>query len=343
MSEKKFINSINYFRGITILLIVMGHMYGLAGFDVKGSTFNKMFANFVTGGTSLFVFISGFMFHYIFYKKFEYKTFMKKKFQNVILPYFIMTTFIIYFRIFLDEKHLEMGESPLNAVLNYYYKGSAMSSYWYIPFVLLLFAISPIYLKFIKLENKKQIILIIIGFIMSGFIHRNNMSPIQSLIYFSPVYMLGIWYSMNWNVINEKMAKKEWIFLIGVIFFTYWQTFIDGHIGTYSKPFFEYRGIDFAFYQKICLIFTMMIFFYRFEERKIKSLKIIADYSFAIFFIHGYFSYFGYKIKDQFAIDSNYGVGMLILTTLLATIFSMVIAYFVKKIFKKHSRKLIGA
>ena len=343
MGKKKVINSINYFRGVTIILIVMGHMYGVAGFDVNENIFNRFFSNFITGGTSLFVFISGFMFHYVFYKKFDYKVFMEKKFQNVISPYLVMATPIILLRVFLDKIYLNTGDSSTEAIFTYYYKGSAMSSYWYIPFVLLLFLVSPIYLKFIKLENKKQIIVIAIGFVVSGFIHRNNMSPIQSLVYFSPIYMLGIWYSMNWDLINKKLMKKEWIFLLGVLFFTYWQTIIDGHIGTYSKPFFEYRGIDFAFYQKVCLIFAMMIFFCRFENKKIKSLKIIADYSFAIFFIHGYFSYFGYKIKDKLAITTTNGVGMLILATLGAIAFSMIITYFVKRILKKQSRKFIGA
>ena len=340
---RKFINSINYFRGITIFIIVMGHMYGVSGFNVEANPLNKIFANIVTGGTSLFVFISGFMFHYVFYKKFNYKIFLKKKFENVVLPYLIMTTPIIFLRIFLDNKHIEMGVNKGEAIFWMYIRGMGMSSYWYIPFAVLLFIASPIYLKFIKLENKKQIIIMISMGILSGFIHRNNMNPLHSLVYFSPVYMLGIWYSINYNAINKRLKGKEIELTIGVLFFTYYQTFIDLHMGTYSKPFFEYRGIDMAFYQKIFLIFLFMTFFYRFEEKELKLYRLMAKYSFAIFFVHGYFSYFGYKIKDMYGLDGEYGILMLLFITTVVCLLSIGVAVIIKKFFGKNSRKIIGA
>ena len=56
---------------------------------------NRAFDALVQGDTAFFVFISGFLFYKIFYKRgFEYKTFLKGKFFKVFLPWFIITTLL---------------------------------------------------------------------------------------------------------------------------------------------------------------------------------------------------------------------------------------------------------
>lgn len=60
-----FVEYINGFRGIAILLIVTGHYLPLVKIDGT-SKINIFFINIVQGGTALFVFISGFLFHTCF-------------------------------------------------------------------------------------------------------------------------------------------------------------------------------------------------------------------------------------------------------------------------------------
>ena len=85
IKKKPMLNYINVFRGIAIILILMAHtmQFGEAGSIEKYISF-EIFA----GGTALFVFIAGYLFQYLSYK-FEYKNYLKKKWQNVIIPYFI--------------------------------------------------------------------------------------------------------------------------------------------------------------------------------------------------------------------------------------------------------------
>jgi peptidoglycan/LPS O-acetylase OafA/YrhL len=59
------LNSFNHFRAIAITFIVAGHCFGLTGMAIT-SMMEKTIANLLLGGTSLFVFISGFLFHHIF-------------------------------------------------------------------------------------------------------------------------------------------------------------------------------------------------------------------------------------------------------------------------------------
>jgi len=48
-------------------------------------------------GTALFVFISGFLFHHIFYSRFNYRAFISRKIKDVLVPYLVLSTpYVIY-------------------------------------------------------------------------------------------------------------------------------------------------------------------------------------------------------------------------------------------------------
>jgi len=91
-----YINSINYFRGIAIIIIVAGHCLTLSNFSYN-SFFGITILNLTQGGTSLFVFISGFLFHHIFYQYFDFKKFMLKKIKYVLSPYIFLSSLVIIF------------------------------------------------------------------------------------------------------------------------------------------------------------------------------------------------------------------------------------------------------
>ena len=84
-----FLNSFNHYRAVAIVFIVAGHSYDLAGVVVD--TFIERFvANFLQGGAALFVFISGFLFYHIFYKRYTFRGFIKGKLINLLIPYSIL-------------------------------------------------------------------------------------------------------------------------------------------------------------------------------------------------------------------------------------------------------------
>ena len=91
-----YLNSLNYFRGISIIFIVFGHCLYLVDYNYN-SILGYTIQNLTQGGTSFFVFISGFLFHHIFYKKFELKRFMIKKTKYVLVPYLILSSIPIVF------------------------------------------------------------------------------------------------------------------------------------------------------------------------------------------------------------------------------------------------------
>ena len=342
------LRSFEYFRAVTIVIIVIGHSYDVAGWRLE--TFaDRFLANLISGGTSLFVFISGFLFHHVFYPRFHYRTFMIKKFKNVYLPYLILSVLPVCLALYTRIPYEEFYFGPENtifdqiirpALLHYWYGGVMV--YWYIPFIMAMFLISPVVIAFIHLKTKPRILLVALLTVLSLFMHRpvNNWSVLQSVIYFSPVYMFGILCSMERDWIYKKFNGKDgWLFL-AVLFLALLQAIVMQTSGNLQKPPFEFNGVDISLLQKMALCVFFMVFLHRFEDFDSRLLKQLAASSFSIYFLHGWFIFGLWAIRDFYI-----GIGGL---HLLLPISAMVIwlsyatALRVRKRFPERSRMLIG-
>lgn len=352
-----YIKSINHFRGIAILFIVFGHCLNSADFKYDSVLGNTIF-NLTMGGTSFFVFISGFLFHHIFHKNFIYKKFMVTKIKYVLLPYLILSSLpIIYLlvRVCIAGILSSSTFSPLLEdllsfpVLAHYLigVGRIYTGYWYIPFIMVVFAISPIFMRFIKLSLQNQILTTIFLLICSVFMHRgpfqNATSVFQSTLFFTPVYLLGIISSEKKDIIYSKLTGKEFYILIIIILLAGIQV-CSGKLGSYFKDPFTFEGIDLMVIQKIIFCLFFMVFLNRFENYKFKLLEIIANNSFGVYFIHGIVLYVLAVIKSKsgFSFPPDLFV-IYLLVSLFVFFISLAATLFIKRIFPKYSRYLIGS
>ena len=86
-----FLTSFACYRGSAIVLIITGDCYGLSGQTFAPYT-ERVLANILTAGTVLFVFISGFLFHQVFYPWFDFRWFLTKKQRSKATPYLLWST-----------------------------------------------------------------------------------------------------------------------------------------------------------------------------------------------------------------------------------------------------------
>ncbi|WP_294094675.1 acyltransferase [uncultured Cetobacterium sp.] len=349
-----FLSFINYFRGFAILLIVIGHLFGTVkvfNYDnpYMNTIFTKSIFSLVSGGTSLFVFISGFLFHHVFYSRgFNFKKFLINKLKNVLCPYLILMTPVVVYQLLYVPRYQKLHTTTLEFFKYLFlslYSGTMLLSTWYIPFAFLLFLSSPIFIKFIEMKKYHKTIMfvmLLLGSIVHRPAHDFTVNVFQALIYFSPVYCLGIYISMEKDSFFEKFENKSYIFgliTLGILAFQiYTGKFINSH-----KSILIYKGIDVVIFQKFFMCLYLVLFFNKYEKyfNKVckKIFETLAEYSFPIFFLHNYIIQFLYPAIG-FEKESGY-IG-LILLTILTLFLSIVFAYIVKKIFKKNSRYLIG-
>ncbi len=345
--------SFDYFRGVAIIFIVAGHSFGAWTVDTFSE---KVIANIVYSGTALFVFISGFFFHHIFYKDFEMKDFMSKKAKNVLVPYLILSTLgFIYFALsdepfpFLDRMMTTDGSSWMDYAhlyVSYLWTGRIMYAYWYIPFIMIIFLISPLFIAYIRLSLAPRIIIMLILLLLSAFfVHRPilSMSPIHSVIYYIPIYLIGINCSINRKQFESFIKGKTLIFGFIVIVLAILQSLYFDSRGAPSKAdIFSYGGIDINIFQKIALCFFFLSLLLHFEDKKIPGLKLLASYSFAIYFLHTWILHITdqYRPYAMFPNVPEFLVWFGVIT--FAVVASLIIAYLIKAVLKHNSRYLIG-
>lgn len=344
----------DYYRGIAILFIVTGHSYGPWEINSFGE---RVLVNLISGGTALFVFISGFFFHHVYYKNFHLKEFLAKKTKNVFIPYLILSLIGIAYYLsslsplpYAGELGIDKIESWLQyieMVKIYLWTGRIATAYWYIPFILIIFTISPLFIRYIKLSTEYRVYIFLVLLIVAMFIHRpnGNLSPLHSVIYFMPIYMLGIICSIHRGSVVELIKGKSIKIGLIVLFLSVLQAlFFEVNGNFHKKEIFSYGGIDIIIVQKIFMCLFLLSILQKYENSNIPALKLLASSSFAIFFIHTWillmFSKSGLLSFLEFL--PGKGMGIFIITVPLVLISSLLVAYIIKLGLKKNSRYVIG-
>ncbi|MDD2467016.1 MAG: acyltransferase [Desulfobulbus sp.] len=344
-----FLKSFEYYRGIAIVLIVIGHCYGLSGWHFSSFP-ERVLANIITGGTSLFVFISGFLFHQVFYPRFKYSRFMSKKLQRVFVPYLFWSALALTLTFSTGiplPAHfvgpgLSFWDQWLQPIFLSLITGGHFLAYWYIPFIMTMFLLSPIFISFIKLERRTQVIVTLGMLLCSALAQRpvNNILVLQSVLFFSPVYLFGILCSIDKDWIYEHFDNKIWLLALGVLALSMIQSSYYPGAGSYHKPLFLLHAFDINIIQKLLLCLLGMVLLHRYEKSENNVLSALAASSFAIFFIHGWVVKGLFQIKSWFPFTG--GLWLLPVITALVIIGSYALAILIKKLFPKQSSLLIG-
>ena len=301
-------------------------------------------------GTTLFVFISGFLFHHVFFKKYNYLEFVKNKARNVLLPYIVLGLLpVILYTLkrttLWDGYFSPMGTDFFNTYIipfaKYYFTGAFLNAYWYIPFAMCMFLMSPLHVAFIKLKLKTQLSFVITFFTIAIFIHRPiyNLSQLQSVIYFLPIYLIGILSSIHREKIYSLFKNREYILLALWIGLVLIQS-LPGDVGSYHKEPFLMNGFDYMLIQKTVLCFFLMTWLSRFESVKNKWINTLAATSFPIFFIHPFVLWFITHFDLSFMNKNSWLLFFLFISFLILT--CIFIAKSVKYFIPKYSRALVG-
>lgn len=337
----------DYLRALAIILIVLGHsVYN----SEKG--FPLLLENLLRGGTAVFVFISGFFLHAVFAKRFDWQPFMIKKAQNVLIPFLWVSLFGLACKvliwIFKDGKTVEQLPELIYHTVKHFY---VLYPHWYIPFIFVVFALSPVYLAYLKLPWQSQVRLLIAFSVLAMFVHRpHGNSVIQSVVYYTPYYLLGMLYSQYREQFLRHQTTVFVVSCVLIVLTLITQTYIWPWVGNSHKPFFAYRGIDQQFIQKVGLCFVMLAFCqWLAEHYTLKWLKWIGAISFAIFFIHPLFTMlisvvimpvFGWVKTPS---SATYSLLISLMSFVVMMVGSIAVTWWVQKALPKHSRALIGA
>ncbi|WP_345008964.1 acyltransferase [Pseudaeromonas paramecii] len=292
-----FILSMHSLRAIAMLLIVAGHCFPFSFLYRDNDLWGQLVFNVISNGSSLFVLISGFFFHHVFYARFDYGRFLKKKIKNVVCPYlFLSVIVVLLFRLgqpdprlggFFEPQGTGIIDLYLIPFIKYLIFGGATTAYWYIPFIFLMFCLSPLHKKYADLGLVSSLVILLLSFLLSMLVHRPqyNLNVFQSLIYYQSFYLAGILFSKYYQPVSQWIVRNLHflilVFLLCNFAMAYVYPVANLQDGTVPYTILE-RYVPF----KLLEFFVLYGLFERFAFLNVKPLSWFADMSFAVYFIH---------------------------------------------------------
>lgn len=296
--KTKILNYINVFRGLAILLIIMGHTMQ---FGTAGSIPNLINCEMICGGTALFIFISGFLFQHLAYK-FEYKNYLSKKWTNVVMPYLITAIPGLLFCIFcpIAYKNAFYGLSLYIQIPALLTIGRVHNiPTWFIPMIVIFFIFSAF---FLFLEKKNILYKLLPVLFLLTLILPRGVAEYEStlglsymakyivyvkyilcnFVHFLSLYVFGMYCSANKSIIDKFYDKKLWLWIAMLL---------TAGLDIFAMYKFQYSNYTTS---KIFLTMLAMGYLKHYDEfilshkKTNKTLDFIAKYSFGLFFVHWY-------------------------------------------------------
>ncbi|UYQ95237.1 acyltransferase [Chitinophaga horti] len=337
--KKEFLNYIHYFRGIAIFYVVAAHI--LVDWP-EGSTMRYVLDAFFQNSTILFLFIAGYLFQHLS-GKFEYKDYLIKKFQNVHVPYLVLSAPLIIYRVvqqdipgFTLEDHPDFGTWPAwKQVAEYLLHGGHLQPYWFIPMITLMYLLAPVLLYIDR--NPKLYWVLVPLFALSFIIKRPPLSyTFTMLAHFTSVYVFGMFMS-HFKKEYLEFAKKYYIPITVV------SLALTVMLCTPYPLFTKYYS-ELNFVQKLSLTGLFIYWLWRWDAKMPKPLlNLLANLSFGLFFVH-YFFVLAMRGGYIFLFGREWPGNILSWTINFAITFTLSVLFLmaVKKVTGKNSKYFVG-
>jgi hypothetical protein len=332
--------SFHYFRAFAILNIVILHLWVLPSngsilvhhqIVIKELLFHS--------STLYFIFISGFLVMHL-KERITTKGYFISKLKNVILPYILISFGLIFVYGFFGSKTETLDYNFIKKSFLDILYGKVNFHFWYIPFISLVFLMTP----FIIRLDKKILLFIAPLILLLPLLGTRSGTEITlgQYLYFFPIYITGMIVRLKLEKVQEFV--KHYFFII-----------LAGFITTFLVLFFLLKNYDFnnsypSYYEGLYYLNRLLvIFIYIKISNSITSNRYpiigkIADYSFALYFIHGAIGIFLQPFFFSFldGLDEVFWIPVSLILTLCIILLCICIIKITKLMLGKNSKFLIG-
>lgn len=352
-SQRPFLGYVHSFRGFAIINVVMIHCLGLslsAANHFVPDPRNPLFIITETlfhGSTIYFALISGLLFSSILRGR-GYARFYRAKALNVVMPYLVFTALFTMicppgpeglFVIRADWQNYAPD------VFSNFMLGQAQFTYWYIPVLLFLFALTPA-LRFITSDKRLGYtapVLILAAPLM--FSRTAMVLSFTTLVYFTGAYTAGVFLGQD---IEQKLSwiSDRYRFLLAFVILSsavivYLQWYEIEYIGPISM-------LESLYYiQKLALSAVILVWLRGMADDQPRWLSSLANGAFSIYFLHMIFILLALGFVYPLLFATGYyqlniiagAFGMLLITLSLSSGF----IFASRIVFGKYSRMMVGS
>ncbi|UTW56304.1 acyltransferase [Kordiimonas sp. SCSIO 12610] len=337
-----FLDNVHRFRGIAIFCIVAAH--SLHNFNwPEGSLILTMIDSLMNQSSVWFFFIAGYLFQHLS-KGYETKRYFKTKIRNVITPYLIVSIPALIASLTFFDQSMPDGFSDYSLPIQiglFLISGQHLAPFWFVPTIALLYLLAPLLIKSDRLgwPYYSLIVLIPLSFYLGRdgvLIHfglNGYFGALSKAMYLFPAYYFGMFCSHHRETITA-LTNRAQIPLLLLAVLAYALTAL-GAIPELS-PIFIF---------KLSTALLLLVWINKIHFPRFSHIDLVADLSFGIFFVHGYFLA-ATKLVLSYAGTAS---GMLpaslplyLAFTVMVTILSVLSLVLVKRLTGKSSRLIIG-
>lgn len=357
------VDYIDYFRGVSILLIIAGHAFDLAWtrsgneHALNSVTTLSVLSALLTGGTFFFVFISGFLYRHVFYERMGYGDFLRKKAVQVGVPYLILGALITLLQMRFSGTHVtifkhgaELGENHYVDLVVMLATGNMMTAYWYIPFIFVVFLASPLFDAYIRLAPVPKVVVLLASLLLAFWVHRpyEGLNPFHSFVYFANIYLFGILFCENrekWMAFLTRTSVLVAL-AVAVLAVAYAEDAVLHKVTDLeraSRDGWMPLGFDLMILQKYLGIAFFCGALARWGHLLARPLVLMAELSFGMYFMHGLVLTGLTHAPAWLSPHTGNSVVDFVTYSLVAISMSIAIVMVIKQVTGRYSRTLIGA
>ncbi len=352
---RQFLPYIHFLRGIAILYVIAVHARGFSSYWHSSPDVYKVLDSISDpsegNGTTLFLFIGGFLFHHLTARDFHYGKYMTQKFRNLILPYLVISIPLIWIRLHTDFRTPALPDdfhqwTAIHQAGHFLLTGAHLPPFWFISTIILFYFSSPLLHTIDHPVFYKYVFPAIALACLFTYRPIHNANPFLAYLHFIPVYITGMWASRYKEQILSDRGPVIYILL--AIYLGLCAAELAGWITTPRNTSFEdvLSGtliFNVYLFKVMILCFFWLMLFYRLREKHLPMLELLGSYSFGLFFVHYFFISISRGFFEEGGIPFDFSLLSYLVYFGLVVVAAICTVYAVKRLTGRYSRFLIGS
>jgi surface polysaccharide O-acyltransferase-like enzyme len=300
MLKPGYLGYVHSFRGFAILNVVAVHAFAMAvimprewAADPTGPL-TILSETLFHDSTVYFALISGLLFSCILRAR-GYQSFYRSKAKYVLLPYIVCT--IVFSLMRWDETGTGVLAWPpswsdyIDSILPNLMHGQAQFPYWYIPVLLILFALTPLLAALTTAKSYAAIpawLIMLSPLVFSRPAFDGGSQIVAgTVIYFAGAYTVGISLGNQLESGLDRISAYRGL-LIAVIVAS--SAILVGLQYADINRFGTFSLQESLFYvQKVCMALVVLLWLRSLQAKQPRWLTLFANEAFSIYFLHVFF------------------------------------------------------
>lgn len=327
-------------RGLSILFVMLSHISSYHALGPLGAYLSFFFGD----ATTWFVFISGYLFTRIEGQRFDYKRYLSKKVRFVLTPYLILSVPAIAAGLHFGRHHILGLDVATYIPWSILVGGSVIVPMWFIPMIVIFFLLSPLFHRIGSSSHKNALLAVSLGASLFTTRPVDNLNPLLQFLHFTGFYVLGISFAARDGMVGTIKSWPRgptltiWVALVLFAVSSAWFLFQGG-----ERPlgFFDGLGqFNNSEFGKVTLFLALFFLFDRYLNSETAFLGRMAEISFGLFFIHGF--YMAIFVKFLQILPELHQAAVFCIEVAMVVGGSFATVLFAKRVFGNRSRYVVG-